>query len=71
MEVAERLQRLADKVLVGTAGRVELAAGVLGEVKEPVEMLVGTDPLKVAAQAHLLVGQLQVLRFLADAGLVG
>jgi hypothetical protein len=68
VEVAERLQRRADRLRVGTAGRVELAAGVLGEVKEPVDLLVGTDPLKIAAQAQLLGGQLRVL---SDAGLVG
>ena len=68
MEVGERLQRLADKVLVGTAGRVELGPVALAEVKEPVGLVVDTDPEEVAAQAELLVGQLRVLRFLADAG---
>ena len=39
VEVAERLQLVVDKVLVGTAERVELAVGVLGEVKDPVELV--------------------------------
>jgi len=68
VEAAERLQRLADKVLTGTAGRVELGPVALAEVKEPVGLVVDTDPEEVAAQAELLVGQLRVLRFLADAG---
>ena len=70
MEVGERLQRLADQVLVGTAGRVELGPVALAEVKEPVGLVVDTDREEVAAQAELLVGQLRVLRLLADAGLV-
>ena len=70
-EVAERLRRRADKVRVGTAGRVELAVGGLGEVTEPVELVPRTDRVEVAAQAQLLVSQRRILRFLADAGLVG
>jgi len=71
VEVVERLRRLVDKVRVGTAERVELAAGGLGEVKEPVELVPRTDRVEVAAQAQLLVSQRRILRFLADAGLVG
>ena len=70
-EAAERPQRLVDKVLTGTAGRVELGTVVLGQVKEPVALVVDTDRKEVAALAELLVGQLRVLRFLADAGLAG
>jgi hypothetical protein len=71
VEVGERLQRLADKVPVGTGGRVELGAVVLEEVKEPVELVADTDPEEVAAQAQIIARQLRVLRFLADADLVG
>ena len=68
MEAAERLERLADRVLVGPAGRVDLAAGARGE---PVELVAGMDPVQIVGQAQLSVGQLGVLRFLADADLVG